>query len=71
MSYKLGDLVVYKDFYIDELLKVDLIIDENTVGYRGAKRHFMYFEGCAHFNTLRPAEKAEIKLGRRINKDLT
>ncbi|MGR0306546.1 hypothetical protein [Acinetobacter beijerinckii] len=68
MTYQLGTIVVYRDFYIDELLKVDLIIDENTVGYRGAKRHFMYFQGCANINTLRPAEKAEIKLGRRIDK---
>ncbi|WP_336916694.1 hypothetical protein [Acinetobacter modestus] len=71
MSYQLGDIVVYRDFYIDELLKVDLIIDENTVGYRGAKRHFMYFQGCANINTLRLAEKAEIKLGHRMDKGLT
>ncbi|WP_343620841.1 hypothetical protein [Acinetobacter proteolyticus] len=70
-QFSIGDLVVYRDFYITELLKIDLIIDDKTVGYRGAKRRFMNFEGCSHTDELRLAEKDEIKLGHRVNQNMT
>lgn len=63
--FKIGDLIVYKEFYIKNLLKIDLIIDDKTVGYRGAKRDFMGFEGCTDIKEVRPASKLEIKNGCR------
>lgn len=66
VEYRLGDLVVYRDFYIDFLLKIDLLIDEKTIGYRGANRHSMYFEGAADKETIRIATKAEIKAKKRL-----
>lgn len=65
-SYKIGDLIVYKDFYIKNLLKIDMIIDDKVVGYRGAKRDFMGFDGCADIKDVRLASKSEIKNGCRV-----
>lgn len=62
-QFNIGQLIVYRNFYINRLLKIDMIIDERTVGYRGAKRDFMKFEGCADIDELRLAGKDEIKSG--------
>lgn len=65
-EFKLGDLVVYKDFHIDFLLKIDLLIDSATVGYRGAKRSHMFFQGCADIELIRHATKEERRTGERV-----
>ncbi len=66
VQYVLGDLVVYRDFYIEFLLKIDMIIDEKTVGYRGASRQYMGFLGCTEIKEIRHATKAERKAKRRL-----
>lgn len=65
LSFNIGQFVVYRNFYINRLLKIDMIIDDKTVGYRGAKRDFMKFEGCADIEDLRVAGNDEIKSGYR------
>ena len=64
-EFKLGDLVVYKDFHIDFLLKIDLLIDSATVGYRGAKRSHMFFQGYADIESIRHATKKERRTSER------
>jgi len=65
-EFKLGDLVVYQDFHIDFLLKIDLLIDSATVGYRGAKRSHMFFQGYADIESIRHATKEERRTGERV-----
>lgn len=66
-DFKLGDLVVYNDFHIDFLLKIDIERhDKDLFGYKGAKREYMNFYGCANEYDIRLATKQEIKAGRRL-----
>lgn len=64
---KIDDLVVYKDFHIDFLLKIDIERhDKDLFGYKGAKREYMDFYGCANEDDIRLATKQEVKAGRRL-----
>lgn len=67
-DFQVGDLIVYKDFYIDFLLKVDLVFEkgEYIVGFRGAKRTDMWFEGISAKDQVRLATKEEIKVWKRL-----
>ena len=64
-EFKLGDLVVHKDSLINLLLKIDLLIDDKTIGYRGAKRSHMFFQGYADIELIRHATKEERRTGER------
>lgn len=66
-EFKLGNLVAYKDFHIDFLLKIDIERhDKDLFGYKGAKREYMNFHSCANEYDIRLATEKEIKAGRRL-----
>lgn len=67
--YKLGDVVVYRDFHLDQLHVVDLLFenDPEIVGITGLKKRDSWLRGFARKNNLRHATKAEKKAKRRLD----
>lgn len=65
-DFKVGDKVVFKDFYLSALLEIDAIFDQNDVGYKGFGRVFKGIEGFCDKGELRPATPAEIKACHRL-----
>ena len=66
VDFQIGDLIVHKDSCYDQLLKIDAIFDGGDVGYKGAKREFMSFQGFANPNEIRLATEAERAAGKRL-----
>ena len=65
-EFKVGDLIVYIDFYVEDLMKIDIIYEDEQLGFHGAKRSNKWFEGFTEKDTVRLATKEEIKAGRRL-----
>lgn len=66
--YKIGDVVVYRSFYLDQLHVIDQLFDhdQTIVGITGLKKRESWLKGFASKKCLRHATKAEKLAKRRL-----
>jgi len=65
-EYKLGDVVVYRTFYYEQLHVIDAIFGPGVYGITGLKKSEAWLSGSTDTETIRLASKAERKAGKRL-----
>lgn len=68
VDYKIGDVVAYRNFYLDQLHVVDELYgdDSNEVGITGLNKRENWLKGFVDKGSIRFATKAEKKAKQRL-----
>lgn len=64
--YKLGEVVVYKNFYLDQLHVVDMFYKDGSLGITGLKKRESWLQAWIDSDLIRPATRAEKKARQRL-----
>ncbi len=67
VDYKLGDVVVYREFYLDQLHVVDALHEDGSIGITGFKKREGWLKAWVDKKAIRPATKAEKKARKRLS----
>ncbi len=65
-QYQIGDVVVYRRFYYEQLHVVDAIFGPGEYGITGFKKSEAWLSGSTTTDTIRLATKAERKALKRL-----
>lgn len=66
VDYKLGDVVVYREFYLDQLHVVDALHEDGSIGITGLNKRENWLKGFVDKGSIRFATKAEKKAKQRL-----
>lgn len=66
VDYKIGDLVVYRRLYLDQIHIVDALFDDGSIGITGLKKRENWLSGCVYKESIRHITKEEKKAGKRL-----